>query len=157
MALVWSCAQGRSAKNYTMRTILIVLGILVAWKTVRTDWIVICPWESYDDSPGSQWGLHDATYRPPVSPAWSPPDPVTSGILDFGSGNSFPRGTPWVRPYWELIGLKVGCPLMLICSVPILRFLIGKKGVVTNLAQEFIAESKKQNKPAHTTADSAPL
>jgi hypothetical protein len=128
-----------------MRTILIVFIMLAVWKVVRTDWIVICPWESYDDSPGSQWGLHDATYRPPVSPAWSPPDPATSGILEFGSGNSFPRGTPWVRPYWELIGFKVGFPLMLICSVHILRFLIVKKRIVTNLARELIAESKRQN------------
>jgi hypothetical protein len=75
---------------------------------------------------------------------------MTSGILDFGSGASFPRGTPWVRPYWELIGLKVGFPLMLICSVPIFRFLIGKKGLVTNLAREHIAESKTQNKSWRT-------
>ena len=130
-----------------MRTILIVFTMLVAWKVVRTDWIVICPWESYDDSPGSpwEWGLHDATYRPPVSPSWSPPDAKTSGILDFGSGNSFPRGTPWVRPYWELIGFKVGFPLMLICSVHILRFLFWKKRIVTNLARELIAESKRQS------------
>ena len=34
---------------------------------------------------------------------------------------------------------------MLICSVPILRFLAGKKGLVTDLARELIAESKRQN------------
>lgn len=127
--------------------------MLVAWKVVRTDWIVICPWEGYSDSPGAPSGLYDATYRPAVSPAWSSPDPMKSGILDFGSGNSFPRGTPRVRPHWELIALKVGFPLMLVCSVPILRFLIGKKGVVTNAAREFIAESKRQNKPGDATGD----
>lgn len=120
--------------------------MVVTWKVFRTDWLVVCPWWTSPSigSPGITTGFHNATYRPPASPAWSPPDPMTSGILDFGSGASFPRGTPWVRPDWELIGLKVGFPLMLICSVPILRFLIGKKGVVTNLAREIIAESKRQ-------------
>jgi hypothetical protein len=136
-----------------MRTILIVFAMLVAWKVVRTDWIVICPWEGYNDSPGAPSGLYDATFRPPVSPAWSPPDAKTSGILDVGSGNSFPRGAPWVRPYWELIGFKIGFPLLLICSVYILRFLIGKKRIVTNLARELIAESKRQNKSCEATGE----
>jgi len=83
----------RSAEN-NMRLIILGFAMLVVWKVLRTDWIVICPWESYNDSPGSQSGAHDATFRPPVSPAWHPPDPATSGILDLGSGNSFPRGTP---------------------------------------------------------------
>jgi hypothetical protein len=142
-------------KKYLMRTILIVFAMLVAWKVFRTDWLVVCPWwtDTSIGSAGIPTGSHNATYRSPVSPAWSPPDPMTSGILDFGSGASFPRGTPWVRPYWELIGLKVGLPLMLICSVPILRFLIGKKGVVMNAARNCIAESKRQNKSCETTGD----
>jgi hypothetical protein len=140
-------------KKFTMRTILIVFAMLVAWKVVRTDWIVICPWEGYNDSPGAPSGLYDVTFRPPVSPAWSPPDAKTSGILDVGSGNSFPRGTPWVRPYWELIGFKIGFPLLLICSVYVLRFLIGKKRIVTNLARELIAESKRQNKSCEATGE----
>jgi hypothetical protein len=132
-----------------MRTILILFAMLVAWKVFRTDWLVVCPWwtDTSIGSAGTPTGFHDATFRPPVSPAWKPPNPITSGILDFGSGASFSQGTPWVRPYWELIVLKVGFPMMLICSVPTLRFFIGKKSLVTNLARALIAESKRQNKP----------
>lgn len=33
-----------------MRTVFLALAILVAWKLVRTDWLVVCPWEGYGDS-----------------------------------------------------------------------------------------------------------
>jgi hypothetical protein len=145
-------------EKFPMRTILIVFAMLIAWKVVRTDWIVICPWwEGNDDILGSPSGLYDATYRPPVSPAWSPPDPMTSGILDVGSGASFAVGNPWVRPYWELIALKVGFPLMLICSVHVLRFLIKRRGVVTDYVRSLITESKRQNKSCHPTGISPPI
>lgn len=131
---------------------LIVFTLLVAWKVVRTDWIVICPWwEGNGHIQGSPSGSYDATFRPPVSPAWRPPDPTTSGILEFGSGNSFPRGVPWVRPYWEVIGFKIGFPLMLICSVHLLRYFIRARGRVTNLTGELIAESKRQAVAQHST------
>jgi hypothetical protein len=42
--------------------------------------------------------------------------------------------------------LKVGLPLMLICSVHVFRFLIKRRGVVTDYARSLITESKMQNK-----------
>ena len=128
------------------RISLVLFLVSAVWKLVRTDWIVVCPWwtDPSIGSAGTPTGFHDATFYPPVSPAWKPPNPMTSGIMDFGSGASFSIGTPWVRPCWELIGLKVGFPLMVICSFHILRFLIGKNGLVTNLTREIIAESKRQ-------------
>ena len=128
-----------------MRTILIVFAMLVAWKVVRTDWIVTCPWESYENSPGSHSGVYEASFRPPVSPAWSHPRPI-EGHHEFqswedafsawyGSGSSFPRGTAALRPDWALIALKIGFPLMLISLVHILRLLNKKRGIVMDCAR----------------------
>jgi hypothetical protein len=141
------------------RILLILLFGLAVWKVMRTDWLVVCPWwtDTSIGSPGTTTGFYDATHRPECSPVWSPPDPMTSGILDVGSGASFAVGNPWVRPYWELIALKVGLPLMLICSVHVFRFLIKRRGVVTDYARSLITESKMQNKPCHPTGISPPI
>lgn len=137
-----------------MRAILIAFILLAAWKVVRTDWIVLCPWHSQDSSPGAPWGDYDETYRPPISPAWSPPRPESSGIagasswqdpfLQFASGANFPIGPARLRPDWELIGLKVGLPLILIGSFQILLFLAKRRRRVLNLLRECIAESQRQ-------------
>ena len=46
-----------------MHTLLIVFVILSTWKVVRTDWLVICPWEAYGNSSGSPSGWFDATFH----------------------------------------------------------------------------------------------
>ena len=144
-----------------MRKLLIVFVILTTWKIVRTDWIVICPWFE----PGS-WA--NAIYRPPVSPAWSPPRPIEGshefssweGALGawWGSGAGGPTGVARIRPYWIVIGLKIGFSLLLIYFVPVSRALLRTThrttrfmiGLVAKNARELITESKRQNKSCRT-------
>lgn len=143
----------------SMRKLLIVLVILTAWKVVRTDWIVICPWVET----GSWARSYEATYRPSVSPFWNPPLPIVHGVelsswedalgSWYASGAGGPAGEARIRPDWVVIGLKFGLSLLLIYFVPVGRALLRTTlrttrfmiGFVAKYARELITESKRQN------------
>jgi hypothetical protein len=148
-----------------MRKLFIVFAMLTAWKVVRTDWIVTCPWVDT-----GEWARsYEATYRPPVSPAWSPPRPIEGshefssweGALGswFASGAGGPTGLARIRPDWIVIGLKFGLSLLLIYFFPVGRAVLKTtlrttrftSGFVAKYAREIITESKKQNKPSRTS------
>lgn len=107
--------------------LIYVLAALLAWKVVRTDWIVVAPYWYYDsDGPGSDW------YGPypvplPISPLWRSPKPQEINLSDTtqwrdparhpspnesweeffpGGGAAGITGPPRLHPNWELIALK---------------------------------------------------
>lgn len=133
-------------------------------------WIVICPWVET----GSWARSYEATYRPPVSPAWSPPRPIEGshefssweGALGswWASGAGGPTGEARIRPDWMVIGLKFGLSLLLIYFVTVGRALLKTTRRVTRFtidlmakyAKDLITESKRQNKPSHHNPLPAP-
>jgi len=130
--------------------------LLVAWKLVRTDWIVVCPWKSISFAymTGTETSFN-RIHRPPVSPAWQTPTPSSSGVkswndLFHGDSGSFPNGTPTVRPDWYRIFWKIGIPLALIITYHFRRG-INKRGRSPRIFQSPTYESKKQNKSWRST------
>lgn len=130
-----------------MRTIIVSAILLISWKIVRTDWIVICPWKTIG------WSFLSSTnepfnriYRPPVSPAWKPPQPSSLGVRSWhdlfdGDSGSIPNGNPTVSPDLVSISWKIGIPLLLMIFYRFRRLLM-RIGRMSGLSRE----SKKQNK-----------
>lgn len=94
----------------------IVLAVLV-WKSVRTDWVVTCPYYYTDTDPPPTTSYGTETFVPPVSPFWSPPTPAaltgreTATWLEWqffeGGGAWGPTEDPTLRVFWELLLAKV--------------------------------------------------
>ena len=108
--------------------LICVLAALLAWKVVRTDWIVEAPYGYYDsDGPGSVWyGPYQVSL--PISPLWRPPKPHEINLSfttqwrdpahhpspnqsweEFfpGGGAAGITGPPRLHPNWALIALKL--------------------------------------------------
>ena len=86
--------------------VLIILGLLVAWKLVRTDWLVSTPYEYMGNR-----SSYDVTA--PVSPIWSPP--VASDVESPPAGGAWgPTGPSIVRPNYPLSAIKVLAGLIIL-------------------------------------------
>ena len=95
--------------------LLCVALALLAWKTVRTDWIVVAPYWFGDPtktSAGGEYTTYD--YQPPISPLWHPPkpselDPYAKDWEPFfpGGGAWSITGPPHLRVNWVSIGIKL--------------------------------------------------
>lgn len=154
-----------------MKKLLLLFILLVAWKIVRTDWVVVWPWVSHNMSPWSRSGPFEVTYRPPVSPMWRVPQPSHKGreystweraIPTEGSHVEGPTGPAHIRPDWLLIVLKISFPMMVMASPAIMRalhhrrWLVGAGGrLVTGYLKELVAESKRQHGVANSRNRSA--
>ena len=122
-----------------MRAILVVFVLLVTWKMIHTDWIVICPSSRLESDTMIGWSSHmshyNAIYRPPTSPVWKPPSFDISGVEGAKSWRevfpdtsaSFSHGPIRISPDWERIRLKVGLPLVFVCAIQILRFIYKRR------------------------------
>jgi len=131
--------------NRTIPLTLLLCGALalLAWKAVRTDWIVVVPYVFYDsDLPGSkEYGSHVMVL--PISPLWHPPkpnqvDPFTTAQwrtpgdyptgyqswVEFfpGSGTMDIAGPPQLQPNWTLIAFKItGSFALLFLTITLFR------------------------------------
>jgi hypothetical protein len=98
------------------RAVVLIL-TLIAWKLVRTDWIVECEAAAADFHPPVSVEKFRATFTPPVSPIWSPPTPekltgnpsaTWSGSSFFDAGGSYgPASVPTLRINWMLSLVKM--------------------------------------------------
>lgn len=116
--------------NPRWKPLIIAIGLLMTWKIVRTDWIVSAPYWFGDSAKTESPGGDHTTYDifPPVSALWQPPVPsdVQAGATNWndlypGGGAWGIEGPPILRPYYELIAVKI-----LVASIfayPLLRLL----------------------------------
>lgn len=97
-----------------------VLGLLAAWKLVRTDWVVTAPY---------QYLGHHSTYLifPPVRPVWSPPIPSDAEVgakswdsLYPGGGAGGTTGPPELKPNCLRIGIEALGAFMILFPVSLL-------------------------------------
>ena len=106
-----------------MRAWQILIGLLLSWKVVRTDWVLVVPYwvsEHFDSGWGGRTGTFNKFLHVGVSPLWSPPSPQAAKGKRFekwetvvqcefvASGAQGPSGEPCLRPNWLLMGVKVG-------------------------------------------------
>ena len=98
--------------------ILLLLLALLAWKLVRTDWIVSTHYWFYDSDPPPSESISIQTFTPPVSPLWHPPQPrdieptaTTWRHPDFFAmgGASGPTEDPRLHVNWPLLLIKLTC------------------------------------------------
>ena len=98
--------------------ILFLLLTLLAWKLVRTDWIVSTNYWYYDSDPPPSEHFEVRTYTPPITPLWRPPRPqdieptaTTWRHWEFfymgGAGG--PTEEPKLHINWPLLLIKLAC------------------------------------------------
>jgi hypothetical protein len=106
----------RSARMRKRSLILALLSLLLAWKAIRTDWVVSAPYWFGDPSKTSAPGGDHSTYdiSTPISPFWRPPQPADVEVGAATWESLYPAGgawgisgTPKLHPNWMLIGIKV--------------------------------------------------
>ena len=121
----------------------------MAWKVVRTDWVVRVPWNSL------AYGDSVATYHPPVSPPWSPPEPrynhEDSGVnyehvaeswekllgTWWGGGASSPTGSASLSPDYGRIAIKIAISCAAIWLIfRLTRFFVARVGTPQNVQAE---------------------
>jgi hypothetical protein len=107
----------------------ILLGLLAAWKLVRTDWVVTAPYWFGDPGKTSTPGGDHTTYDifPPVRPIWGPPVPsdVEAGAKSWdslypGGGAWGITGPPVLRPNYLRMGIEVAGAFMILFPVSFL-------------------------------------
>ena len=115
------------------KRLLTVVVALLAWKAIRTDWVVVAPYWFGDPTKTTPPGVFTTyDYRPPISPVWHRPKP---GELDPTAKNwepFFPGGGAWgitgeprLRPNWMLIGVKLfGAFLVLYPTVVLSSYIV---------------------------------
>jgi hypothetical protein len=104
------------------------MAALLAWKVVRTDWIVVAPYWFHDSDPpaSDEYGPYPISL--PISPLWHPPqpqeidssvetqwrDPVRDPYPHKDWESFFPGGGAWgitgpprLQLNWQLIGIKL--------------------------------------------------
>lgn len=116
--------------------ILALLSLLLAWKAIRTDWVVSAPYWFGDPSKTSTLGGDHSTYdiSTPITPFWHPPQPADVEVgaktwesLYPGGGAWGVTGTPKLQPNWMLIGVKIlGSFVLIFPILLILRWIISK-------------------------------
>jgi len=95
------------------RSLFWVVGILLVWKVIRTDWVVDYHYKVRQDQ-----ALVTETYSiaPPLSPLWRPPQPSAMEHWATTWESLFPKdahvapgtlGKPRLHPYWLAIGVKL--------------------------------------------------
>jgi len=86
--------------------LLLLLTLLLTWKLLRTDWIVLARFWSK-----SEGIVSIETFSPPVSPFWHPPKPhdIEPTATTWGHEKFFGIATPTEEPQ-----LYINWPLMLI-------------------------------------------
>jgi hypothetical protein len=94
-----------------------VLLSLLAWKILRTDWIVECESASANFHPPVSVERFTDSFTPPVSAYWNPPTPekLTGKASSswrapefFASGGSYgPTSDPVLRVNWQLALAKI--------------------------------------------------
>jgi|SRR6185503_6814023 len=96
--------------------LLCVLAVLLVWKTIRTDWVVVAPYWFHDIDPPPSDVYTTTEYQPPVCPLWRPPQPhevnptAPNWEPFFPSGGNYGiTGEPQLRVNWTLIGIKLVC------------------------------------------------
>ena len=108
--------------------------LLLAWKVIRTDWVVSAPYWFGDPTKTSTPGGIHSTYSVslPISPLWMPPKPSDPGIdttewkwLFPGGGAWGITGEPRLSIHWRYVGLKLlgGSILLFPIALIIRRFL----------------------------------
>ena len=96
--------------------ILLLLFALLAWKLVRTDWIVSTNYWYFDADPPPSERIEVRTYTPPITPFWRPPRPqdieptaTTWQHFEFfyigGAGG--PTEEPTLHINWSLLLIKL--------------------------------------------------
>ena len=100
------------------QALLLLLVALLAWKLVRTDWIVSTSYWFYDSDPPPSESISVQTFTPPVSPLWHPPQPrdieptATTWRHDhfFSIGGAWgPTEEPRLHINWPLLVIKLAC------------------------------------------------
>jgi hypothetical protein len=101
----------------TRRIAFLTLIALIAWKAIRTDWIVECDAAFADFHLTVSSQRYTASYTPPVSPVWVPPDPEkitgrqSATWRDhefFDAGGSYgPVSEPVLQIHWKMILAKL--------------------------------------------------
>jgi len=96
------------------KPLLIIIGILIVWKTLRTDWEVVAPYWSLDSGAGLRPRVAPYNIYLPISPFWDPPVPADAEPNARSWDELFPRGGAWgttgpavVRPNWYFIVVKM--------------------------------------------------
>ncbi|MEA3188932.1 MAG: hypothetical protein QOD99_2762 [Chthoniobacter sp.] len=101
--------------------ILLLVVALLAWKLVRTDWIVSTHYWFYDSDPPPSESISIQTFTPPVSPFWRPPQPhdieptATTWRHDqfFAMGGAWgPTEEPRLHINWSLLLIKLTCGIV---------------------------------------------
>lgn len=99
------------------KPLLLVLALLLVWKVIRADWIVECEYEVTDTDPPVSVERYIASYTPPASPLWNPPNPSSiTGLAAstwgdwqfFAAGGAYgPTTEPTLRFHWQLSLAKI--------------------------------------------------
>jgi hypothetical protein len=105
------------------RIFMMIIFAVLAWKMLRTDWIVKCRYEYGDTDPPPTMSYGMEFYHPPQSPILDPPSPAKlTGRADAkwtewqffeGGGSWGPVEEPHLHVDWLLmLGKLAGCLLM---------------------------------------------
>jgi hypothetical protein len=111
--------------------ILLLILALLAWKFVRTDWIVSTNYAYGDTDYPPTEHFEVRTYTPPITPLWRPPrpqdiEPTATTWLHweffYMGGTGGPTEEPRLHINWPLLLIKLACGAVIGCSVIVLAF-----------------------------------
>ena len=114
------------------KRLLSVIAALLAWKAIRTDWVVSAPYWFGDPTkttPPGEFSIYDEQL--PIFPIWHPPTPTECDPNRKDWDSFFPGGGAWGitgpphrHPNWTLIVFKlIGGFIVLYPSVVLLSYI----------------------------------